>query len=334
MKGLLNYKSWSKDRFFFIAFMCLGLSSPLFMSGQASSIDINNAPQGPNEYLGWDASVMTELRIRHNTPGQPIIFATDGQERMRIISNGNVLIGTTLDQGGQLNILQDGKPRAITGTTTNVTLPAGNTADLFGMRSLISGGTNQANMAIRARCIGLSKQDAAAVAGIAQNGGINIGIWGRAQGQGQLGTGGLGSWAGFFDGNVSIVNGSWSSDSLLKTNVENLIGIRSLLLLLNPVKYEFAYEGLNLPEGIQYGFIAQEVEEVFPSLVRDVTVPVYSSQGLDNEWLSLKTLNSIELIPLLVAGFNEQTSDIDETQNRINSLLNDLQVLDNSDSGE
>ncbi len=132
------------------------------------------------------------------------------------------------------------------------------------------------------------------------------------------------NWAGWFDGNVMINGNGYltgmvpiTSDGNLKTNVEDLEDADSLLNLLAPKRYEFLtdqFPDLALAEGEQWGFIAQEVEEVIPDLVHKVTVPAFQD-SLGNQTqaaMELRTLNYIGIIPLLVAGYQEQVATIEQ----------------------
>src|SRR5690554_2599212 len=74
-----------------------------------TSVDQNNPgfPGGdpPFNFLGWEATVDTDLDITHHTPGQPIIFGTSNTERMRIRPNGRVRMGVSnITQPAQLSI--------------------------------------------------------------------------------------------------------------------------------------------------------------------------------------------------------------------------------------
>lgn len=80
-----------------------------------------------------------------------------------------------------------------------------------------------------------------------------------------------------------------TSDSTVKENIEELKREEmDLLLKLKPVKYNFLKDDAKKQH---YGFIAQEVEKLFPNLV---------SQNND-----LKNVNYMELIPLLVDKVGE-----------------------------
>ena len=75
-----------------------------------------------------------------------------------------------------------------------------------------------------------------------------------------------------------------TSDSTVKENIEKLTREEmDLLLKLKPVKYNFLKDDAKKQH---YGFIAQDVEKIFPNLV---------SQHND-----VKNVNYMELIPLLV----------------------------------
>ena len=64
-----------------------------------------------------------------------------------------------------------------------------------------------------------------------------------------------------------------NSDARLKKNITNLDPEQTLekLLQLDGVTYEWNDDktGIDRPKGIQYGFIAQNIKEVFPSMVSE-----------------------------------------------------------------
>jgi len=65
----------------------------------------------------------------------------------------------------------------------------------------------------------------------------------------------------------------------------------------------FNYKTKN-PSEKHYGFVAQEVEKIYPQLVKD------------NEY-GFKTINYMEMIPLLVLKINEMQKEIDELKEKI-----------------
>ncbi len=63
----------------------------------------------------------------------------------------------------------------------------------------------------------------------------------------------------------------------------------------------------NLPEGKQYGLIAQEVESVF----KDIVLPHSSICGNDGEQVAVLGINYNALIPILVSAMQEHQCIID-----------------------
>lgn len=111
------------------------------------------------------------------------------------------------------------------------------------------------------------------------------------------------------------------SDLRKKKNIINLDSVsRSKLLLLNAKKFNYIDSKNTVPD--KYGFIAQEVELVFPELV------VTNGNGD-------KMINYIEFIPLLIDELNAQNNKIIALENKLNnccsSNLNEKnKSLDNS----
>ena len=73
---------------------------------QVSSFSPINQLGSPSDFLGWEPSVNSDVNIRHLTPGEPILFGTNGVERMRISPNVNrsVLINTNTANNAKSSI--------------------------------------------------------------------------------------------------------------------------------------------------------------------------------------------------------------------------------------
>ena len=94
--------------------------------------------------------------------------------------------------------------------------------------------------------------------------------------------------------NGSIYN---TSDALLKENIVELSEEKiNNLLKLRPIKYNFKND---LNKNIRFGFLAQDVEELYPELVK------VGDCGY-------KTVNYIDLIPVLVSKIQNMQNEIDE----------------------
>ena len=147
------------------------------------------------------------------------------------------------------------------------------------------------------------------------------------------------SYAGWFSGNVNItggtltVNGSVvTSDQMFKENVQHLNGAMDLISGLQPRLYTYDttnFQEFGFESDQQMGLIAQEVEQIIPAVVSEHVRPA-QFDSLGNEILpelSYKGIEYEELIPLLIAGMQEQNSTIDSLQNELaqkDSLINDV----------
>lgn len=131
-------------------------------------------------------------------------------------------------------------------------------------------------------------------------------------------------WAGYFNGGVNILGPGFinsvaiSSDGKLKKNIEPINNGLSIIKQLKPKTYVFKadeYSFMNLPKEKQYGFIAQELEQILPEAVRASVI-----KDNKNEDFEYKAVNYIELIPILTNAIQEQQTQIESQQAQIEDL--------------
>jgi hypothetical protein len=125
----------------------------------------------------------------------------------------------------------------------------------------------------------------------------------------------------------SIIN---LSDKKLKENISDVSNALDIIKKIEAKQYEYKtreYEQLSMPKGSHFGFIAQEVEVVLPNLVQNFVQPqVVDSLGkIVTDTVSIKGVNYIEFIPLLVRGINEQQAIIDSLNSVVQLKLKDLE---------
>jgi lipopolysaccharide export LptBFGC system permease protein LptF len=92
------------------------------------------------------------------------------------------------------------------------------------------------------------------------------------------------------------------SDKKLKENIEVINDESKNLFDLNSVKYV-----LKSDKKEHYGFIAQEMENIYPELV-------------NTNSLGYKSINYIELIPLLLSKMKNMQNEIDELKTQMESI--------------
>ena len=262
--------------------------------------------------------------------GGVTVFETAGSERMRINSNGRVSIGTTISSEAKLDIRD-----ATTGTwitrmentsagdgmllLSAATLNSNSGSNLLDIRSGGTGyGTNQA-----------FKVDATNTCYI-----NTTSIWGSAgahalaiQFSGNKGTGigfkqysssaqvaplqffnsGAGS-AGNITYTYSTTSYNTSSDYRLKENVTDMPSATNMIKALKPKTFEWK----NDPDDtLQYGFLAHEVQDVFPNAVtgeKDAVKPAELDEDgneIPDSTIDAQSIDHSKLVPLLVKTIQE-----------------------------
>lgn len=156
--------------------------------------------------------------------------------------------------------------------------------------------------------------------------GADYGIYGL-QGQG------ANDWAGYFSGNLGYTGMLLStSDEKLKQDVNPLSESLEKIMKLQPKTYFYRHDGvyanMHLPEGEQTGLIAQELEKVFPELVKQSTYTYIEKGEMENgkegdvktSQIEYKGVNYIGLIPVLIDAIQKQQQEIEELKLQVSRL--------------
>jgi hypothetical protein len=102
-----------------------------------------------------------------------------------------------------------------------------------------------------------------------------------------------------------------TSDANAKNNIVSISKNKTTNVLnLNPVEFNYKSD-INTPKRVHYGFIAQDIEKVYPELVKSCV-------------LGYKNVNYIELIPLLLSKMKEMQNEIDELKQKTQELRDDI----------
>lgn len=182
------------------------------------------------------------------------------------------------------------------------------------------------------------------VQGFGRNGAVeNFGVFAYAEGgEGAYGlyatAGGASaiSLAGYFAGSVFTTGFYTGSDRKLKNDVMTLNNALSIINKLKPSVYTFKtneYKQMNLPEGLQYGLIADEVQEVIPAVVKKMIQPAQfennNSQGKKlSERVEFNAINYMEIIPILIAAVKEQQVIIEDLKMKYNKYEQQQKQID------
>jgi trimeric autotransporter adhesin len=310
------------------------------LNGDAATGSIIDFSQSGTDYLG---------RILYSNSTNAMVFSTNNAERMRIDSSGNVGIGTSspatkLDVSGNLRFsaanpaieLNNGGPQVYSTVSNTLQFATGggigSATERMRINSggqLIVGGTT-ANGAITGDAGSTSGSS-----GLASRGGGS----GSSGGQIQM----TNTYAGVTNPNKSlrvnnsgefeIVNsaysavilaltnggaaynltGTWGtlSDERVKENIQDSRGYLDDLCKLRVVKYSLKSEESQTPTKL--GFIAQEVEQVFPNMIEE-------SLNTFGDLEKIKQVKISVLTPMLVKALQEQQAIITDLKARIEAI--------------
>ncbi|MBK6966756.1 MAG: tail fiber domain-containing protein [Bacteroidales bacterium] len=131
-------------------------------------------------------------------------------------------------------------------------------------------------------------------------------------------------YAGYFSGNVFCSGSYLPSDEKLKENIRPMQDALDDVMKLDVKTYEFRtteFPELNLPPDRQNGFTAQNLESVFPELVK--LNPAKKEQPTE-----FKAVNYTGMIPVLTAAIQEQQAEIEQLREQNALLLSRLSRLE------
>lgn len=111
-------------------------------------------------------------------------------------------------------------------------------------------------------------------------------------------------------------------DTKIKKNIEPIDNPLQRLIQLEPKKYEYNvgdYKHLKLQQGSQYGFIAEDIQSIFPDLVKEKSVNYMFGKNVYRN-STIKTIDETSLIPILVASIKEQQAEIEKLKMEVLQL--------------
>ncbi|MCE9538263.1 MAG: tail fiber domain-containing protein [Bacteroidetes bacterium] len=318
----------------------IGTATPNTYTGY-TTLGINNATNGGildflnnGTLVGQISNNSTTFNL-YASSSIPMLFYAGGSERMRITSGGNVGIGTTTP-GSTLQLLNT------THTSPNTTYSAlygGTMTMLFRANGpdgylFANSYYNSSNAHIYASnggaaCvlfnstgagyIDFSTAPSGTLGGavtytkrmtIAEAGNVGIGTTSPSQ---KLEVNGSVA----INGNCTRTGAdNFTSDQQFKTDIDSIHNALAIIKQLKPKTYYFDTTnvyGLNFPSKKNYGFVAQDLEQILPELVstNNKNADVDTSGNIIHPAVTYKGVYYIELIAFLTKGIQEQQQKID-----------------------
>lgn len=282
---------------------------------------------GTTEAVFNDISADVNFRIESN--GEPDMFFIDAN-----LDNIGI---NTLTPGNMFHFESDGRSGWV--TLWNNTSANGGLKQVYNNPT-----TNGSRVLMGVTNYNASALSATAVMGLSLNttttGSGGIGVTGAANNEsgtaveGSLSfSGPYTGWAGYFNADVYCGGTYFGSDRRLKRDIKPYTGALQIIDKINPVTYYYdteKYPGIGFDEGrLQYGFIAQEIEQIVPEMVKNKILVLNSNQEkkLDSEAERktdvFKVVDYSTMIPILTQAVKEQ-QEIIEAQNE---KLKELEIL-------
>lgn len=336
--------------------------SPIVGSTTTSMLVYNTNVTTGLGYYYWDGAKWVSLSTDANawkitgnagtTPGTNFIGTTDAQalafrvnnlERMRMLTDGKVLVNTTAHSSNDQFVSYGTTNWANAGYNFGTGGGAGYFANsaVTNAYSTLEGvsnynGTTYSPSAVKGIAIStISTHRAIGVSGVA-NGRDGIGVLGSIQIAQSPSTRAYG-WAGYFIGDVFTTGNFFTpSDLRLKKDIQTYDGAISVIQRLNVVSYNFdleKYPNAGFPSDRQFGFIAQELKEVVPNAVAEkhvafnATTEAMSKEQTDLDFQKFYTVDYTKLIPIAIEAIKEQQVIIESQNARIEALERSLQEL-------
>jgi hypothetical protein len=328
--GTQNYAGYFENGFVYvmnrIGVNDLTPSYPIDITASNYGLTQTDGTVVMSTYVGNGGTYGGSIGTQTNHPF--FIYTNNTGAKLTVMPNGYVGIGNTNPTTGKLEVSN------------------GNVNEYYNVYSTNSYTGNQDHYAIYGRSVnnpgygyGASVEGGyyglyAVGTGTSYIGGV-IGVYGSATGTSGTGTrygvygvasGGSINYGVYCSGNGGYT-GTWLnvSDGKFKENVQPMQGSLARVMQLQAVTYTMKrdeYPYMNFSEGTQVGFIAQDMEKIFPELVAQGVDPgpVNPETGRQDNPVEYKGINYIGLTPILVEAIQEQQGMIDSLQVQVASL--------------
>lgn len=116
------------------------------------------------------------------------------------------------------------------------------------------------------------------------------------------------------------------ADASLKKNVTEIENPLQKIVQLQPREFVYnakEYKQLGLSEGKQYGFLADNVKQVFPDMVREKKVSYRFGKNVYRD-ARINTVDETALIPVLVASIQSQQEEIEYLKTELLKLKKEM----------
>lgn len=135
---------------------------------------------------------------------------------------------------------------------------------------------------------------------------VNYGVYGECPAA--CGPGSGTGYAGYFNGDVFSTGSYTPSDEQFKSGIRPISNSLDKIRALQFFQYNYKkseYPQLSFDESMHMGVLAQQLEKVFPDLVKNNLFPKTERNGQTYEAFNYKSVNYIELIPVALQAIQD-----------------------------
>ena len=300
-----------------LGFSANGTEQFRITSGNQLISMFNGSAAAPN--YTWNTSTTSGFYM---PAASTLGFSTASTQRMRINGDGEVVVGTvaTSPLGGDLlNAVAYGALTWAVNGYTNL-----NAGAVYGNRMA---GASGAWGTVQGEDVSNVANSSGTVGSVNAN--SQRGAYGAKP------PGGAG-WGGLFLNDLGYSGGFFNvSDARFKKNIRPVQTVLDKVMQLTPYMYHYTLEPLGGEAYNYIGFMAQDVEKVFPDLVAEKSVvPAYSRFNSENNGKydkvldKVKCVSTIGLIPILTKALQEQQQIIESQNQRIEELEKAIKKLE------
>jgi hypothetical protein len=284
---------------------------PFFIFTNSSGAKLTVLPNG-NVGIGAVGASGTPAYKLHVTDATAGTFATNSENTFVGTTDGTGVYGRSVNgagygyggqfYGGYQGIYVSCTPAAYTGTSYGATITnAGGTAGSHYGLSVNANGAGANNYGVFASASGAT---------------TNYAIYSNGS-------------------QFSTTGTTWTvSDRKLKKDISDLaINATETISKLQVKQYYFdteKYKGINLPTELQWGFIAQDVEQIIPGMVKNSIHPgQYDSVTREkiSDDIEIKAIQYDKLFPLLIKSAQEQQAEIETLKKQLAEQQKQIQLL-------
>ena len=233
------------------------------------------------------------------------------------IEGYSLRITATTAQTRGVNVIHD---RSETGTAYAGYFDLDNNSggSAYGVRSFSTSNTSSSSTyGFYGTADGTSTGGKYGVRGYAGGSGTRYGVYGAGANYGVYASGNLAYTGAFIN----------ASDEKFKQDIKSSNDVLSKVMQVKSRTYTYKtdvkFSDMIFSDGIQHGFVAQELEEVFPELVVDAVHPGETDPetGEDiGEEIKYKGVKYLEMIPILLKAIQEQQEIIEKQGEQIEAL--------------